>query len=365
MIQTVRFILVLLSAISLVSFRNASAETHNKITIGVSTALTGNAATLGSDIRRSLLFARDDLAPDKYEFLFEDDACSGKGAATVARKLIDVNKVRYVLGFACSSTVLGSASIYEQAKVVAISPSASAATISQAGEYIYRTWASDERAAAVLTQHISKRHKVLGVISELTDFSQQLFDGVKSAARESSLKIVAADYSSDAPDYRSLLLRLRAAKIDALFINSQTEVTFLAVLKQAKDLNMSMPIYGAYWPGSDAFIKSAGALSEGIVFVDAPASEDVLTTEGREKLARFKSIYGRLDYGDMLFVTTYEAFRALHQAITSGDDVRHYLNTTTFHGILGDWSFDSHGDMQGMDYIIKIVRNGKVERFLR
>jgi ABC-type branched-subunit amino acid transport system substrate-binding protein len=89
-----------------------------RIKIGVSTALTGNGATLGDDIRRSLEFANEELAQGKYSFVFEDDGCSAKGAVNVAHKLINIDRVRYVIGFACSSAVLGSASIYEARKVV-------------------------------------------------------------------------------------------------------------------------------------------------------------------------------------------------------------------------------------------------------
>ena len=44
---------------------------EKKIKIGVSTALTGAAATYGQDIRNALLFANERFADGRYDFVFE------------------------------------------------------------------------------------------------------------------------------------------------------------------------------------------------------------------------------------------------------------------------------------------------------
>lgn len=83
--------------------------TEEKIKFGVSTALTGEAASYGIDLKNALVFANDRLGQGRYEFVFEDDKCNGKDAVVAARRLIDVHKVKYVIGFACSSTILSTA----------------------------------------------------------------------------------------------------------------------------------------------------------------------------------------------------------------------------------------------------------------
>ncbi len=336
----------------------------DRFKIGVSTALTGNAATYGADIRSSLLFANEELAGGKYSFDFQDDACTGTAAVNVAHKLVDVEKIQYVIGFACSGALLSAANIYEKAKVIVISPSASAAAISQAGDYIFRTWMSDAAAGRKLFESMAPRYKIVGVISEETDYAQGFLKSFQDGNNDSRVKVVNENFLTNDVDYKASLLRLKGKGIEALFINSQTEATFLTVLKQVRNLKIDLPIYGVYWPGSEALRDVAGSLMEGVIFVDLPFSDDVLSVDGKAVLARFKAKYGKLNFGDMLFVFSFEAFRALHQAIHSGDDIRHYLYNTKFHGILGDWWFNKDGDIQGVDFAMKMIKGGKVTKLV-
>jgi branched-chain amino acid transport system substrate-binding protein len=62
----------------------------------------------------------------RYQLIIEDDHCAGRDAASIAQKFVSLDKVNYVLGPTCRSAVLSSAPIYEQAKIVAISPLAAA-----------------------------------------------------------------------------------------------------------------------------------------------------------------------------------------------------------------------------------------------
>src|SRR5690606_26386395 len=132
----IRPIALLLSALVLWHASVASAAPQKKIKIGVSTALTGEGATWGLDVRDGIAFAVEELAPERFELIVEDDKCSSKDAASVAHKLVEVDKVDYVVGLACSSAALASAPIYERARTVTIVVSGSSPKIAQAGDYI-------------------------------------------------------------------------------------------------------------------------------------------------------------------------------------------------------------------------------------
>ena len=339
----------------------AQEKTAQKIQVGVSTALTGNASTYGNDIRNALTFANERLARGRFDFVFEDDRCSGKDATTIAQKFAGVLHVKYVLGHACSGTVLASAPIYERAKILVISPSASSSEVSNAGEYIYRTWLSDAAAVQMLYEFMKSRHSTLGILSEQTDYAQSFAKGFRDRAKRDSKRLIEENYLSDHTDFRSLLLRLKGQGADSLFINSQTELTFLAVLKQLREMHWDVPLYGAYWPGAEAFLKPAGSLAEGIIFVDSPSAEQVLTEEGKQWYKEFTARYGPPQSIGILVATAIESVRALSQAIDSGEDERTYLNKTAFHGIFGDWHFDAFGDLAGIGFVMKQIRQGKPE----
>lgn len=359
--------IVLCALIALRGVPMASAGDHprgelqtDRIKIGVSTALTGNAASYGIDLKNTIIFANEKLAADRYDLIIEDDRCSGRDAASVAQRFVNVLHLKYVAGFACSSTVLSTAKVYNNAGAVAMVMSASAADISKVG--VFRTAPSDRDAARALYAYLVSKHKNIGVLSEQTDFAQGFLRSLAENNNDNSLMFHNENYFTDALDFRSMLIKLKGKNIDGLFINSQTEVTFLAALKQVKEMKISLPLFGAYWPGSPAFLEKAGTMGEGVIFVDWPSVRDLVSDDGLILFREFESKFGRMNSVESLFVTGYEGFRALHQAILSGQDARAYLHSTKFHGLIGDWSFDKNGDIEGLSFVMKVVRGGKAER---
>ena len=94
-----------------ISSQNVYAD---KIKIGLVSALTGESAPTGLDVKDAILFANKLYGGDRYEFVIEDDRCLGRDGASAAHKLVSIDKVKYALGFACSVSFLSAASIYEK-----------------------------------------------------------------------------------------------------------------------------------------------------------------------------------------------------------------------------------------------------------
>lgn len=332
---------------------------QEKIKIGVSVPLSGGAATYGVDVKNSLLFANEKLANNKYEFLFEDDVCNGKSAVSIAHKFIDVLGLKYVTGFACSGTVLPSAPLYERGKVLTMVTCASAAEIAKSGDFVFRTAPNDKFGAKELYKHIQSKHKSIGMLSEETDYCQGFYNSFVENNSNAELTIYNENFLSESKDFRTLLLRLQTKKVEAVFINTQTEEGLLNVLRQFKQLKISLPIYAAYWPSAATILDKSKDLVEGVEYVDVPELDRVLTEEGRSLYDEFKSKYGKLNSIDLIFGSVFEGFRALHQAIDSGQEVRGYLYKTRFDGIFGPWWFDKDGEIQGLRFQIKKIENGK------
>ncbi len=71
--------------------------------------------------------------------------------------------------------------------------------------------------------------------------------------------------------------------------------------------------------------------------------------------------YGPLTV-DNIFLSTWDSFAALHQAMTSGSNLKQTLETRTFEGITGQFSFDSNGDVSGLRHVIKTIKGGQVQK---
>jgi branched-chain amino acid transport system substrate-binding protein len=334
---------------------------QERIKIGVSVPLTGDAATYGADIKNGLLFANKHLAAGAYELIIEDDHCSAKGAVTAARKLVEIDKVRYVLGFGCSGALLAAAPVYEKARVLAIGSATGAPAISEAGDYIFRTIPSLTVAAQKLYAHASRRRRSIGILTEETAYCQGLTDAFMKLNVGVDLSIINESFLPDTLDFRTLLARLRSKKIEALFINPQSESGLVNIVKQLKTLGWRIPLYAAYYPGSPVYLEAFGKEGDGIVYADLPFGEEMLNARGQKLFRSFLSEYGAPRSGDFNVTLSCLAFNALHEAIISGGDVKQYLYTQAFDGIVDRYAFDKNGDVVSdkITFVLKTIKNGK------
>lgn len=337
----------------------ASTPDTNSITIGAPLPLSGGAATWGQDIRDTIIFANDKLAGGRYRLVFEDDQCDSKHAVSAAQKLLAIDKITHALGFACTAATLPVASLYRRKGIVMMVTAASAEAVSQLAPFAFRSIPDDKEASSVLFQHISQKGvKKLGILSLQNDYCFGFRDNVKQLSANSGIEIVTEDYTPDTVDFRSLLSRLRQQKVDALFINSGFEGDFAQIVEQVAELKWEVAKYGAYYPGMPSVLKRTGAALEGTVYVDFPSLDEVATDEGKALYQEYLSRFGPIRAVPILFATTFEGFRALHEAIQSGDDIKEYLGTKTFSGLFGSYSFNKQGNIVGLTHVLRSIRDG-------
>lgn len=356
--KTLSLVIVLFLSFVWLSPSPSGAQTE-RIKIGVSTALTGGAANNGQDIRDVMLFANERIAKNRYELVVEDDKCSGKEAAGIAHKFAHVDKVAAVIGFACSGAALAAAPVYEQAKIPVIVTCGSAPGVPKSGEYIFRTTVDDAQSAKALYTYAQARHKTVGILSEDTEYAQRLRDAFVQENSGGKLRLVLDSYPPGTYDFKSVLMRMRGARPEALFLNPQSEDTLAIMVRQLSELNWPLPLYGAYWPASPAFLSAVQTHADGIIFSDTPDLANVLTEEGNSVYADYRKQYGPMRSTEAVFITTYEAFRAVDQALKSGKDPRQYLQETSFQGLFGPFRFDENREIVGLSISLKKIVNGK------
>jgi branched-chain amino acid transport system substrate-binding protein len=330
-----------------------SADASPKATIGISTSLTGPASNYGVDIRNAIIFANKVLAQNAYEIVVEDDKCDGKTSASVAKKLVEMDRVQAVLGYTCSSSIMAVAPYLERNKIVAIAAGTTAPQIADAGEYIFRTIQGDDRGAQILFEHSLQHYKKLGVLSAQTEWNEGIRARLSSLAQGSSLAVQIEEVIPTPYEYKSSLLKLVRGGADAIFLNVMPEAAFLAALKQLQELHFKGDVLAFYHPGSESFRSKVREPLPPIYYIDNGAPNEIFTPAGREMLAQFEREYGPLNSVPLTFASAFESFRAIHEAIEHGGNISEYLLTHTFDGVIGRWSFDRRGEIVGLN--VKLV----------
>ena len=266
-----------LSAVALVRTR-LMAEERPIVPIGVIAPLSGGSADRGEEIVRTLkLFESFYLQKGtryRYRFILED----GKGglgnfATTAARKLIDVDKVPAIIaGF--SGETIQAGMLGEKAGVVVIGVLASAPEIRNLGGYVYRTYIDIKRGLELLLSPLAATHTKTAIISEEAPFTLSIQTIVKEILADDI--IVEETFTADSADFRSLLLRVRAAAPGAIYLNSASPTTFIPLMRQLKELGLEQALYSYFMPAEPPVLRAVGPIMTNIKFIDTPAFTGVL-----------------------------------------------------------------------------------------
>jgi len=290
----------------------------------------------------------------------EDGKCDGKEAVTAVTKLINIDKVPVIIGGACSSETVAPAPIAEKAKVVMLSPLSSNPSITTAGDYIFRNYASDSfqgvKAAEFAVNTLKSKN--IAVLSCMSDWCQGLQQEFKNKAVSLGAKIAVEEKYDDknTNDLKTQLAKIKAANPDLVYFVGYTDGTIIG-LKQAKELGLNVKFLGGDAWNDPKIITNAGAASEGIIYL-VPTSVKNPVFE-----VSFLGVVGgkEITIGSR---EAYDAVKILAQVIakvgTDSTKIKDALyKVQNYQGVSGNISFDKNGDLVSASYDVKIVKGGK------
>ena len=82
------------------------------------------------------------------KLVIEDSKCTSTDAIAAYQRLTDVEGIKIILGATCSGATLSIAPLAENDGVIVLSPASTNPDITDAGDYIFRTAISSQRAGA-------------------------------------------------------------------------------------------------------------------------------------------------------------------------------------------------------------------------
>lgn len=345
---------------------------HKRVKIGLSLPLSGSQAEVGAEVQLMVQFIAKELAPEKYEFVTADDKCTEWGGVSAMHQLLNVHKVRYVLGPICNETMQGAIDLISKAGVTAITPTASLPPSGNPAGAVLQTWPRDNIGLELMHKYVNSKYRVLGIISEEGTRAKETVETLLNFNKSHKLKMYNIWHPTGDTEFdtvRSKLVALTKRKVDVLLINSNSLDTFGKVYRRMLQSFFRKPVLAVFYPARPEFLKYFKEKADGIVFVDPPRLNDIVTEQGKEWHTEFKAAYpAKTTAPDFLFATTIEAFRTLHlgiqQELTNPDfPIRDYLHSATFKGIIGKYTFDESGIIEGVYPVLKTIQRGKVIAF--
>lgn len=338
------------------------------IKIGAVLPLTGSAAVWGKNAKMGIEIALDEINDNggikgaSVEVLYQDSQSEPSKAVSALQHMISVEKVPAVIGDIASSSVLSMAPVAERNKVVLLSPGASNPDITDAGEFIFRNWQSDALEGEVDAEFGfgELEWRRVGVLSVNNAYGQGLRQVFEREFQARGGEIVVSEtFEQGATDMRAQLNKIPQAKLDGVYLPGYPP-EMAALLKQAKELGLDLPILSVQAFDDPKILELAGDAAEGVVF-SVPKPPDPEEKIVADFIAHYKARHNQEP--GVCSDTGYDALRiiawAMRQAGTDADAVRkQLLELKDFPGAAGVTTFDEKGDVV-KPFVFKRVQHGE------
>lgn len=333
---------------------------QQEVPIGVIAPLTLGNAERGEEIRRTLTVLTEQLnsKSSKYRFhlIFEDGVCGvGSSASTSAEKLLRVQKVRFLIT-GCSGETLQVAPIAQRSGALTMAVFSSHPEVKHLGDLVFRSCPDQERAVETFREELrcSSENRI-GLLTEENAFTQGLKKLLMTKIPGVFLKEV--DFPPETTDFRTMLLKFRGADLQALYLNAASPRTLGLLVKQARDLGLTMPFYAFFHPDDPAFFSISGPAAEGLRYIGVPDMK-ASSAEFKSFLDAYQSKFSQVGI-EPLMRMTFDGFFALAQAIEAvGPEpaqVKGFLAQFRAPGSTGPIAFDKNGDIENLNFVLRLV----------
>lgn len=345
---------------------SASSET---IKIGVAGAHSGELASYGLPTVNAVRIVTDKINQNggllgkQIELVVEDDVCKPDVAINVATKLVTENVVA-VIGHICSGATKAALSIYKDANLLCISPSATNTELTLSGDYpnFFRTISHDAAQAKLQVEFAIGilNVKKVAILHDKGDYGKGSATLARKFFEESGMVdvVLFEGVTPGAVDYSAIVQKVKYSGAE-LVVWGGYHPEASRIVKQMRTKNMDTLMIGSDGLKDESFINTAGEYAEG-VYVSGPL--DTSTNHLHiQAIEEHKTNYG--EEPGAFYFNAYAATLALINAIekagsTDSDTVTNALKNEYVDTPIGKISFDEHGDAIGAGFTMYQVRNG-------
>jgi branched-chain amino acid transport system substrate-binding protein len=283
------------------------------------------------------------------ELLMIDDACEPKQASVAANRVVN-EKIHFVIGGFCSGAAIAAAPIYEDERIVMVSPSATAPAITDGNHYhfIFRTIGRDDQQGPAAAHYIIDqiKPKRIAILHDKQSYGQGIATSVNQALKQAKLSVVVFEgINAGDSDYSAMITKLKSMNVDFVYYGGYHPEMGL-LLRQAKEQDFKPVFMGPEGVGNPDINAIAGDSVEGMLLtLPADASRNPANAAIVEAFkAKKRNPTGAFQ------LASYTAIQVIADAIkgaqsTDPIQVAAYMHTHSFNTPIGQVSWNAQGDL--------------------
>jgi len=335
----------------------------NTIILGFMGPLTGNYADVGVQGRNGAQLAIEDYNKTAkgvtLRMISADVASHPQGAPGALQELRNQG-ASIIVGPMLSSNAIETAPLLKDYNLLMVSPTSSTTILSKKRDLFFRTVTDIHRPPLAVAEYLYLNENVQRTAT-LYDLDNEAYTKVfahnfsqrfKALGGETVLEIPFS--SRENPDWDIIIQQLIEQEIEKVFVI--TSARDLAQFAQYAYLNEApFGIFSSTWAYSKDILEMGGQIVEGIEFI-AFYSDDISLPDFQSFKVRYFQRFGRIANFASSF--GYEAVQTIHQALDVNNgkvtDLHETIPGMTVPGIMGEFTFDSYGDVHRTHYIVTI-----------
>ena len=342
----------------------AQAQPGRIATVG---PMTGQFAALGAQLRAGAeqavadLNRRGGVLGRQLALEIGDDACDPRQAVSVANRMA-ARRIPFVAGHACSAASIAASRVYAEEGVLMISPASTSPRLTEDGYWnVFRVCGRDDQQGQVAGRFLAGRFagRRVAVLHDNSAYGKGLAEETRRAMRAAGLREALFEaYVPGERDYASLVSRLKAAGIEAIYVGGYHTEAGL-ILRQAKEQGMDLTLMGGDALVVREFWQITGPAGEGTLLTFPP--DPRTRPEAAAVAARLRAA-GTEPGGYVLY--TYAAVEAWADAAARAGTTAPLRVAETLRGggpwptVLGPIVFDARGDVAQPGYAVHVWRDG-------
>ena len=344
----------------------------NEFVVGVIAPMTGNAATYGRSVKQGVDMAVEEinsanLLGQPLKIIYEDDRMIARDGVSAFKRLVATGDVPVIIGPFGSSIVLAVAPVANSSKTVIISASATADSIADAGDYVFRITPPNYRQSEDIATFVKNvlEAKTAAIVFQNNEYGETLRTAFEKSFTVGGGAIVLQEgFAGGSTDFRSSLLKIKAKNPDVVFfpLHSQ-EATLL--LRQAREVGVTPKFISADGAMTSELVKGAGPASEGVYFSTLSLGDGSSKELVDAFTKKYQTKYGTGEpdvYSAYYYEVTHIVASALKSVGSDAGKIKNYLYSlkgdNAYRGITGITDFDVNGEVMKPFKIYK-VQNGK------
>ncbi|MGE5517025.1 MAG: ABC transporter substrate-binding protein [Bacteroidota bacterium] len=296
--------------------------------LGAFYSSTGTYTFMGDPERKTLemlverINAEGGLLGRPIQLIGYDDASEPERAMTVAKRLIENDRVDLIIGGSGTPTSMAVLPLVERAELPYISMGGGIGIIEPVRKWTFKVPHTDRMGAQKVLADLRRRGLTrLALLSENVGFGKSGRDQVLKLAPAMGIEVVIDEtYAPKDADVTPQLTKIRAATgVDALFVFGTGQGPAV-VTRNIRQLGLTLPVYQSHGVASQEFLRLVGGAADGMRLpaMALTVVEQLPEADPQKPVARkFKAAYeARWKQDATLFAGhAYDAFALMLDAV--------------------------------------------------